>query len=137
MTDTRTAATTVPGWVNGAVVMGTVCTILWWVTPYAPFGAAASVLFLTAGIGGIAAVVKPPRQQPLPASPTSLVGVQILHSGGISTVTADLDHPMPRRTVDAVDGHGRPHQLCVGVDASGRVVEACHPGAEWAAAEAI
>ena len=82
-----------------------------------------------------------PATPPLPATPmpvgTSLVGVRIRHRDGISTVTEDLDTPMPRRTVAAVDAHGRPENLSVSVDEAGNVIEAAVPGAEWAAAEAI
>jgi hypothetical protein len=70
-------------------------------------------------------------------STTSLVGVRIHHSGGTSVVIEDLDTPMPRRTVMALDTHGRQERLCVGVDSLGSVVEAAVPGSEWAAAEAI
>lgn len=70
-------------------------------------------------------------------SSASLVGARIRHRGGISVVTEDLDTPMPRRTVQALDTHGRPERLFVSVDEMGRVVEAATPGSEWAAAEAI
>jgi hypothetical protein len=70
-------------------------------------------------------------------SSASLVGARIRHRGGISVVTEDLDTPMPRRTVLALDTHGRPERLFVSVDEMGRVVEAAIPGSEWAAAEAI
>jgi hypothetical protein len=140
MTETRTA---VPSWVTGAVIAGLVAGGLGWLTDYRPFAAAAAVLLIAAGIGGLAAVVRPPKPtapQPIPGldpQSGSLVGVRIRHRGGISTVTEDLDCPQPRRTVDAVDGHGRPERLMVGVDADGRVVEAAAPGADWAAAEAV
>lgn len=81
--------------------------------------------------------MKPTAAQPDTAATTSLVGARIHWRGGVSTVTADPDVPQPRRTVTAFDGHGRVERICVGVDASGRVTEACRPGEEWAGAEVL
>jgi hypothetical protein len=67
----------------------------------------------------------------------SLVGVRIRHSAGTSEVTEDTDTTTPRRTVTTLDAHGRPEQLLVGVDETGRVVEAAVPGGEWAPAEEV
>lgn len=82
-----------------------------------------------------------PLPAPLPAAllpvGTSLVGVRIRHRNGISDVTEDLDTPTPRRTVAALDTHGRPELLCVIVDENGNVIEAAVHGSELAAAEAI
>lgn len=92
--------------------------------------------------GGPGSRVEPkPAPAPLPAAllpaGTSLVGVRIRHRDGISDVTEDLDTPTPRRTVAALDTHGRPELLCVIVDENGNVIEAAVHGSELAAAEAI
>jgi hypothetical protein len=115
-----------------------------------------AVAMIPLAIGGIVELIQfrrgdfngsilEPEQVPTPPRPvaallpvvTSLVGVRIRHRDGISTVTEDLDTPMPRRTVVALDTHGRPERLCVSVDEDGNVIEAAVPGSEWAAAEAI
>jgi hypothetical protein len=68
---------------------------------------------------------------PLETPAGGLVNVVIRHSAGTSTVTEDLDTPMPQRSVSAADAHGRPEQLLVRVDENGRVIEAAVPGGEW------
>lgn len=123
-------------WVHPIGLIGVVLAVASYATRSEAVGGMAVALLGLAGVGAVIGAVRP-TVPAADAAATSLVGVQILHSGGISTVTEDLDHPMPRRTVAAVDGHGRPEQLNVGVDADGRVVEACRPGGEWAEATAI
>ena len=136
MTEMRSS--TSPPWVPPAVLMGLISACFGWVTHYVPFTAAAAVLFTAAGIGGISAVVRPPKPPPAQADAGgSIVGVTIRHSGGTSVVTEDLDYPAQRRCVTALDAHGRSERLLVGLDPDGRVIEAAVPGADWAAAEAV
>ena len=139
-----------------AVPLGVVLAVISEITGNKPIGAVGGVMiiaaFITLHIGDAMAsrakraptekVSEPaPAPPPPPATPlpvgTSLVGVRIRHRDGISTVTEDLDTPMPQRTVAAVDAHGRPENLSVSVDEAGNVIEAAVPGSEWAAAEAI
>lgn len=123
-------------WVHPLGALGIILAVAFHLTRSEAVGGMAVALLVLAGIGALVGAVRPAAAQAQPAA-TSLVGVQILHAGGISTVTEDLDHPQPRRTVAATDGHGRAQQLMVGVDATGRVVEACRPGEGWAGATAI
>lgn len=136
MTEMRSS--TSPPWVPPAVLIGMLSGALSWLTHYTPFAAAAAVLLMAAGIGGMAAVVRPPKSQPIQfGTGASLVGMRIRHAGGTSVVTEDLDYPAQRRCVTALDAHGRSERLLVGLDPDGRVIEAAVPGADWAAAEAV
>ena len=136
MTEMKNSAT--PSWIPPAVLMGIISAGFGWLTHYTPFTAAAMVLFMAAGIGGMAAVVRPPKPQPIQfGAGGSLVGMRIRHADGISTVTEDLDCPAQRRCVTALDAHGRQERLLVGLDGAGRVIEAAVPGADWAGAEAV
>jgi len=127
-----------PSWIPPAVLMGMISAGFGWLSDYVPFTAAATVLLMAAGIGGMAAVVRPSKPQPIQfGAGTTLVGMRIRHADGISTVTEDLDCPAQRRCVTALDQHGRQERLLVGLDADGRVIEAAVPGADWAAAQAV
>ena len=136
MTEMKNSAT--PSWIPPAVLMGMVSAGCGWVTHYTPFTAAAAVLFMAAGIGGAAAVVRPPTQRPIQfGTGGSLVGIRIRHADGISTVTEDLDCPAQRRCVTALDQHGRQERLLVGLDPDGNVIEAAVPGGDFVAAQAL
>ena len=136
---TTTTTTTKPrnAWVHPIGLIGVLLAVAYRTTHSPAVGGMAVSLLALAGIGAIIGYVRPAA--PLTdqvAVGGSLVGMRIRHSGGLSTVTEDVGGAA-RRTVTALDTHGRTHRLCVGVDPDGRVIEAAVPGVDWAGAEAV